>query len=408
MVKQTITAILLLFASTQFVLIFGRTSLTVDYAQFDFAVRLIQETARSGRSVILSPTSISTALFTIYLAANGETKQRLQKILGGNAGEIEIQQYFAKLLADVVGIKNNKHILNIANRFYVREGFSIKPSFPDILQSYYGEILQNFNYEQRNDLAKELNSLVSSNTDKKITEMMTTTNVDLETKVLVLNGIYFKGTWKEQFTWGAKSKFDISRRETKEVMMMQLRAKLPYYENLSLQLVKLPYIGDELEMVIILPKMRFDLMNIREKMKGEDLFNYIRKAYPTEVEVKLPKFKLKEELNLEHALRRIGIMNFISENSNLRELSDEPVSISNVIHDASFEVDKEGTGTTAQTEFDYFDISIKYFQRFNADQPFLFFVVKNLQKEKQEENEKSDIGHQTILYAGQCGSFCSF
>lgn len=68
-------------------------------------------------------------------------------------------------------------------------------------------------------------------------------------------------------------------------MMMQLRAKLPYYETLSLQLVKLPYIGDELEMVIILPKMRFDLMNIREKMKGEDLFNYIRKAYPTEVEV---------------------------------------------------------------------------------------------------------------------------
>ncbi|VDM97109.1 unnamed protein product, partial [Onchocerca ochengi] len=156
----------------------------MDYAQFNFAVRLIRETVRSDQSVILSPASISTALFMIYHATDGEMKQRLQKILGGNARKMEIQRYFGKILADNVGTRNNNnYILNIANRFYARQGFSMKPSLSYILQFYYGEKLHNFNYEQRNHLA--------------------------------------------------------------QMSMMHLKAQLPYYENNFVQVVKLPYVGEE-------------------------------------------------------------------------------------------------------------------------------------------------------------------
>lgn len=53
-----------------------------EHAQFDLAVTMLKETGRKERSVITSPVSVSTALFMVYLAAQGETKEELQKVLG--------------------------------------------------------------------------------------------------------------------------------------------------------------------------------------------------------------------------------------------------------------------------------------------------------------------------------------
>uniref|UniRef100_A0A8R1XPU6 SERPIN domain-containing protein n=2 Tax=Onchocerca TaxID=6281 RepID=A0A8R1XPU6_ONCVO len=364
MINQAIIAMLFLITCIQFVLIFGEST-QMDYAQFNFAVRLIRETVRSDQSVILSPASISTALFMIYHATDGEMKQRLQKILGGNARKMEIQRYFSKILADNVGTRNNNnYILNIANRFYVRQGFSMKPSLSYILQFYYGEKLHHFNYEQRNHLAQEINNWLSDKINRKITELMITTNIKPETKILILNAICFKGTWKEQFSREAKSIFHISHNKKKKV-----------------------------NLVIILPKIRFNLLSVREKMTGRDLIMYIKNAIPTEVKIKLPKFGLRQELNLEDTLKKFGIMDSFSENDNLKRLSDNPISVSSIIHDAFFEVNEGETGIAAEIGINSFDFPSKNVVIFNADQPFLYFVVKNLQ---------------IVLFAGQCGYFCSF
>lgn len=70
-----------------------------------------------------------------------------------------------------------------------------------------------------------------------------------------------------------------------QTSMMLLRAKVPYYEDSTVQVVKLPYIGGEVEMVIILPKIRFGLLKIRETMTGKHLIEYIQNAKQTDVEV---------------------------------------------------------------------------------------------------------------------------
>lgn len=56
----------------------------MDCAQFDFAVALLKGTGRYDQSTISSPISISTALFMVYLAADGETKTELSKMIGSN------------------------------------------------------------------------------------------------------------------------------------------------------------------------------------------------------------------------------------------------------------------------------------------------------------------------------------
>ncbi|VDO22219.1 unnamed protein product [Brugia timori] len=359
MINQTITAALLLFASFQFVVIFGEISST-DTAQFDFAVALIKEIAQNDESTISSPASISTALFMLYLAADGETKQKLSEILGRNARKTQIQEYYGKLLASSDGTKSKSYMLNIANRLYVPKEFSIKPSIPHIFQFYFGETLHRFN-DGRSELVER-------------------TTVDSETKMLLLNTIYFKGVWKKQFSTD-------SQKKSNGMPMMQLNAVLKYYEDKFVQVVKLPYVGDEVEMVIILPKARFELHKVREEMTGRHLRRYIENAVPTKVELQLPKFGLKQELDLANILKKLGMTNIISKKANFKALTDSPISVGNIIHGASFVVNGKGMETTMEIGFGSPVFVFRKNIIFNADQPFLFFVVSKSQH---------------VLFAGQC------
>ncbi|KAK6113060.1 Serpin (serine protease inhibitor) family protein [Brugia pahangi] len=379
MINETITAALLLFASFQFVLIFGEISST-DTAQFDFAVDLIKEIAQNDESTISSPASISTALFMLYLAADGETKQKLSEILGRNARKTQIQEYYGKLLASSDGTKSKSYMLNIANRLYVPKEFSIKPSIPHIFQFYFGETLHRFNDGRSGQLIKGINRWASKNTNNKITELVERTTVNSETKMLLLNTIYFKGVWKKQFSTD-------SQKKSNGMPMMQLNAVLKYYEDKFVQVVKLPYVGDKVEMVIILPKARSGLYKVREEMTGRDLRRYIENAVPTKVELQLPKFGLKQELDLANILKKLGMTNIISKKANFKALTDSPISVGNIIHGASFEINGKGMETTMEIGFGSPGFVFRKNIIFSADQPFLFFVV----------NKSQD-----VLFAGQC------
>ncbi|EJD74663.1 proteinase inhibitor I4 [Loa loa] len=290
MLSQGITAALLFLANFYIS--------PVATAQFKFTVSLLKEIAQDGKSAILSPFSISTTLFMVYLAANDETKRQLHNILGG------------------------------------------------------------------------------------------TDDVNKDIVILLLNAIYFGGIWKTQFddTVTRNEAFHISECETKNVLMMRLRAKFPYYEDDSVQVVKLPYVGDEVEMVLILPKIRFNIANVLKNMTGEYLLSYVDRAVPDIVLLKLPRFRLEAKLDLKGTLQRIGIRDAFSERANFRELTDDAVFVGGVMHKGFIEVNEKGTESAAATVIDIVPRMLMESKPFIADQPFLFAIVRN-----------SD----TVLFAGQ-------
>uniref|UniRef100_A0A1I7VHN6 SERPIN domain-containing protein n=2 Tax=Loa loa TaxID=7209 RepID=A0A1I7VHN6_LOALO len=340
-------------------------------AQFKFTVSLLKEIAQDGKSAILSPFSISTTLFMVYLAANDETKRQLHNILGGTANEGEIRQHFARMLAVIDSRTNENYTLNIANRFYVQQGFFTREASPEHL-----------------DFITEINNWVSEKTRSKITELITADDVNKDIVILLLNAIYFGGIWKTQFddTVTRNEAFHISECETKNVLMMRLRAKFPYYEDDSVQVVKLPYVGDEVEMVLILPKIRFNIANVLKNMTGEYLLSYVDRAVPDIVLLKLPRFRLEAKLDLKGTLQRIGIRDAFSERANFRELTDDAVFVGGVMHKGFIEVNEKGTESAAATVIDIVPRMLMESKPFIADQPFLFAIVRN-----------SD----TILFAGQ-------
>uniref|UniRef100_A0A1I7VHK0 SERPIN domain-containing protein n=1 Tax=Loa loa TaxID=7209 RepID=A0A1I7VHK0_LOALO len=190
-------------------------------------------------------------------------------------------------------------------------------------------------------------------------------DINDDTEMLLLNAIYFNGIWKTQFddTETYNDKFYISNGKTKNVLMMRLEAKFPYYEDDSVQVVKLPYVGNEVEMVLILPRIRFGISNL-----------------------KLPKFRLEAKLDLKEILRKIGIGDALSERANFRELTDDAVTIGGILHGGFIEVNEKGTESAAATVINIVPLMLMESKAFIADQPFLFAIVRN-----------SD----TVLFAGQ-------
>ncbi|KAM3727903.1 Serpin [Dirofilaria immitis] len=389
MINQTITAVLFLIASTQFALIFGEISLT-QRAQLNFTVNLLKEIAKDSKSAILSPFSISTALFMVYLAADGGTKQELLKFLGETASETEVRMHFDKLIAEIYRRKNENYVLHLANRCYVREGFSTKQGFSNMLQFYYGDTLHYFHYNQRYQLAQDVNNWVSDNTNHKITQLLTPGSINENTQMLLLNAIYFSGTWETQFNdeKTRNATFYVSENETKNVSMMILKEEFSYYEDDSVQVLKLPYIGNEVEMVFILPKIRFGLSNVLENLGVEQLLTYISVTEPDDVLINLPKFQVQGDLDLKETLQKIGLMNAFSEGANFKELTDLAISVSKIMHKGFIKVNEKGTESAAAIAVNFDFRSLAPSKKFIADQPFLFAIVRN---------------SNTILFAGQFG-----
>ncbi|VBB26705.1 unnamed protein product [Acanthocheilonema viteae] len=290
--------------------------------QFDLALNLIKEMGTKDRSVIVSPISISAQLFGVYLATHDETRKEISEFLGKSTSR-SIQNYFGNLLFRICGRKNDNYTFNIANRLYVPKRFSIKPFFSFVLQFYFKENLHYFTYERRNELI--------------------------------------------------------------QVSMMALKAEHSHYIDNFVHVLKLPYVYDGIQMIIILPKQIFQLSNVRNKMTKSALMSYIGKSKPSNVTLILPKFQIETELNLKN-LKTFGDTNIFSKNADFQGISDDPISVSNIIHRSFFEINEKGTEIACETESGSGNFNRS--GSFIVDQPFLFFVVK-------EAN--------IILYAGQYG-----
>uniref|UniRef100_A0AAF5PLP2 Serpin domain-containing protein n=1 Tax=Wuchereria bancrofti TaxID=6293 RepID=A0AAF5PLP2_WUCBA len=382
--NYAIITALFIFSSIQFVSIFGEISL-INRALFNFTVNLMQKTAKDDKSAILSPFSVSTSLFMVYLATNGKTKEQLQKILGGTARTSDLRKQFANQIADSAKIKSKKYKLNVANRFCVRKGFPVKDSFKRMLRLYYNETVHEFSFEKRKGFVQGINKWISRKTNKKIKDLIKEDSINKDTNILLMNAIYFKATWKNQFMKAVtkEREFHISEKEKKPLNII----KAPYYEDNLVQVIKLPYTHTKIEMVFILPKARFGLSNVLAKLTGEDLFKYINDTKRSSVTVIIPKFQVEEKLDLKDALQKIGITDIFSAASNFRELVNTtvPVSVGKIMHAGFIEIDEKGTESTAVTVVDLINRSASQ-HRFVADHPFLFAIVNNLE---------------TVLFIGQ-------
>uniref|UniRef100_A0A3Q0RPD7 Serpin family B member 4 n=1 Tax=Amphilophus citrinellus TaxID=61819 RepID=A0A3Q0RPD7_AMPCI len=221
----------------------------------------------------------------------------------------------------------------------------------------------------------------------KIKELLKPGTVSSETKLALVNAIYFKGNWKSPFDKADTKEmpFKVKQNETVPVQMMYQKKKLPYnhIRDHGLQILQLPYVNKELSMFILLPDESSDGSDLENELTQERLDEWTNDmGFKPDVFLHLPKFKLEEDYELKEPLTKLGMKDvFCRGRADLSGMSgEERLFLSTVAHKAFVEVNEEGTEAAAATGIVFVPLCYIPPVHFTADHPFLFFIRHNQTK----------------------------
>ncbi|XP_029004043.1 leukocyte elastase inhibitor [Betta splendens] len=357
------------------------------------AVELLRTLSHGNPSanVFFSPLSISSALAMVYLGAKGDTAAQMAKALSFSPRD-NVHADFSKLNADI-NCPSAAYILKLANRLYGEHTADFLPEFLEATQKFYQAELRPVDFIGAPEASRaEINSWVEQQTDSKIKDLLKPGTVTPMTRLALVNAIYFKGNWLNRFS-DANTKempFKVNKNETKPVQMMHQMKKLPYnyVPELGLQILELPYVKEELSMIILLPQVPEDgsdpLLKLEKELTLEKLDEWTCREnmdVHSDVYVHLPKFKLEEDYELNEPLAQLGMTDvFCSAKADLSGMTGKGgLFLSTVAHKAFVEVNEEGTEAAAATA-GMVSFCMLREEHFTADHPFLFYIRHNKTK----------------------------
>ncbi|XP_040612146.1 serpin B9-like [Mesocricetus auratus] len=359
---------------------------TLCEANGSFAINLLKILCQNSPSenVCYSPMSISSALAMVLLGAKGDTAVQITQALGFNTEE-DIHQGFQGLLSNL-NKSNKKYLLRMANRLFAGNTYEFLSTFREsCLQLYHSEMEQLSFVKAPEESRKHINMWVSKQTEGKIPELLPGGSIDSETRLVLVNALYFKGRWQKQFHKESTSEmpFKINQKEKRPVQMMcrEDTFNLAYVDEIQAQVLVMPYEDMELSMVVLLPDDGVDLGKVENNLTFEKLTAWTRPDFmkSTEVEVFLPKFKLQEDYDMESVLQCLGMVDvFHGGKADLSGMSPErDLCLSKCVHKSVVEVNEEGTEAAASVMVTVVSLSCSYVPQFCADHPFLFFIRHN-------------------------------
>lgn len=343
-----------------------------------FSVQLYRQLGAKEGNLFFSPYSISSALGMTYAGARGNTAKEMEEVLNFRSEQAQLHGAFKSLnkeLTETAGKAGQK--LKIANAL-VLTGGNVSNDFIDILKDSYGA-------EMFGGGLEVINSWVKKRTEGKIEKILEKLSPD--SVCVILNAIYFKGTWDVQFKkeQTRNAPFNVSKGKQVPVSLMHQKGDLKVMEENGFQAVSIPYKGKSMSMVILLPKAVDGLPALEEKLTDRGLNEWLAildGKRPQKVYLYLPKFKLETGYDLKSPFDRMGMKDAFREGvADFTGMGWKKglLWIGQIKHKAFVEVNEEGTEAAAATAV---EMVTKTAARpdhviFRADHPFFFIIRDN-------------------------------
>uniref|UniRef100_A0A914DCN0 Serpin domain-containing protein n=1 Tax=Acrobeloides nanus TaxID=290746 RepID=A0A914DCN0_9BILA len=357
----------------------------------DFGIHLLRTNPNATiDSMVISPISISIALAMCYVGAKNNTSNQLAKVLGGGKvpknPTIEHFSFLMKSLTEDHAERQYK--LYSANKVYIKEGYNLLKNYKEALVQKFGGQFENVDFNDKQNTANKINNFVDKSTQGKITNLVNPASLSSDISMLLVNALYFKGRWQNEFQkeLTQEKDFDVAENRKQKVNMMKATGTYPYYEDQKVQVLGLPYLNYEGVLYIILPKERFGLKKVLDEFSDGSLSKYIDKSmlnhdWITEVDVEIPRFKVETSLSLAETLKKLGITDaFTSGKADFSGISgNRELFIGEVLHKTYISMDEQGTEAAAATAVELlagagFSEDIRHVN-FHADHPFLYAIV---------------------------------
>jgi serpin B len=361
-----------------------------------FALQLYQKLQGEKGNLFFSPYSISTALAMTYGGARGPTQEQMAQALCFPTSKEVVQKLaeaqgplspedFARAFSEIIKDLNARggkgtYELRVANALWGQQDFEFLPSFARLVEDQYGGHLERVNFVQAAEKARRtINAWVEKQTNGKIKDLIGPGLLDSMTRLVLTNAIYFKGTWASQFQKeGTQDEpFTLLDGGKVQVPMMNQQARFGYGEVDSLQVLEMPYVGQELSMVVLLPKDPAGIGELEKALTAENVSKWISGTHKQEVIVAVPKFKMTHKFSLGAVLQAMGMTEAFSRQADFSGMTGRrDLFISAVVHQAYVDVNEEGTEAAAATgvTMKLTAIAPGKVPVFRADHPFLFLI----------------------------------
>ncbi|MFT4311998.1 MAG: serpin family protein [Candidatus Woesearchaeota archaeon] len=369
-----------------------------------FAFDLFNKISQNqNNNLFFSPYSVSVALAMTYEGAKEQTAQEMRQVF--YFPEKEILRPNSAAIHNLINKRDKSYTLRTGNALWIQKDFPLLDEYVFTIQNYYGGKASNLDFVQETEPSRQtINSFIEKQTNNRIKELIKPGMLRPDTKLVITNAIYFLGDWKYQFdkkntqdrdffvTPNNPIKAPMMHLTAKDMRDMKPRpARFNYAELEKVQIIELPYKGDELSMIIILPK-QYEGYDYRTGEKIE--YNYTLDDIDISLEafaeyksqmretsmdsIYLPLFEFETDYTLNDILKDLGMPTAFTPDADFSGMTgNQDLLIGSVIHKAFIKVDEKGTEAAAATAVTGDRLAALPMNVFNANNPFIFIIQEN-------------------------------
>lgn len=344
-----------------------------------FALDLYAQLRAQDGNLFLSPASLSTALAMTSAGASGETLAEMTKALHFTLPQEKLHPAFASLLhhLDTEAVKR-PYQLSVANRLWGQKGYTFLAEFLTATKDHYGAGLEEVDFKSATeDARKTINAWVEKRTQEKIKDLLAEGILNNETRLVLTNAVYFKGDWDSPFKKDETKDgpFYVGPDRTVTVPLMRQKNRFGYLDGKTFQLVRMPYAGRELSMVVLLPKKRDGLPELEKELTASHMDRWLNSAEMARVDVTLPRFQLTGAFSLKERLEALGVRQAFTRAADFSRLNGQKdLYLSAVVHKAFVDVNEQGTEAAGATAVVVETKGLVITPVFRADHPFVFLI----------------------------------
>ncbi|MCX7993092.1 MAG: serpin family protein [Fimbriimonadales bacterium] len=354
-------------------------------ANLQFATRMLNQLDSSDTSANLcfSPLSLSVALSMVLNGAAGETYDAIAQALGYEQTKLDTINQQGRALNQLLKPRDPEVTIHIANSLWIQQGFEVKPDFLRSLLTFYETRTEPVNFTGNPEAAaSQINRWVKEQTQGLIEKLFEAGDFDATTRLALVNTLYFEGKWRSPFNKEATqdAPFYLENGKTKQVPMMLLSEKLPYYKGEGFQAVALPYGEGDYRFYLFLPDKGRKVAELRKQFTPEIWAKWTAEFRAIDGVLKMPRFKIEATYDLKPPLSALGMEIAFdparADFSRIADVAPNRLFIQKAIQKAVVEVDEEGTKAAAATGITV-GVTSMPMERFElvADHPFLFVIA---------------------------------